>query len=270
MTSPCKRGKGRNVRLLTQERSRNVRPRPARQRAESERKAPEMSKVYSEKHNARRAAKRELGSAYLETCLKQVEGGWIIDAGSPDEMQQAKDAAERAANGGLTDQEMHEELTAQQAAYEQEQAKPTLPEATDQDEPLTKLAALHLDITSLQTRGWDAVDFREVSVRRLKAALQAAYDLGRHDAQQEQRPAKAPKAERSAPKAGTPTTVKPIITSPTNQSTARLVDRIEAARGDLRALQGFTFKPSNNYYRQAHDYLRGLIAEAEAMHGEAA
>ncbi len=59
-------------------------------------------------------------------------------------------------------------------------------------------------------------------------------------------------------------TEKPAITSPTNQVVARLIDRIEAARGDREALARFAFKPSNTYYATAHRYLEALRAEAEA------
>ncbi len=46
---------------------------------------------------------------------------------------------------------------------------------------LTAIAREHLDIGTLEARHSDSLDFHEVSVWGLKAALQAAYDLGVHD-----------------------------------------------------------------------------------------
>jgi hypothetical protein len=55
---------------------------------------------------------------------------------------------------------------------------------------------------------------------------------------------------------------KPVISSPTNQTVARLCDRLEAARGDLAALESFAFRPSSTYYTRAHRYWQALLAEA--------
>ena len=44
---------------------------------------------------------------------------------------------------------------------------------------LTAIARKHLDIETLETRKSDGLDFHEVSVWGLLAALQAAYDAGR-------------------------------------------------------------------------------------------
>jgi hypothetical protein len=44
---------------------------------------------------------------------------------------------------------------------------------------LADIARKHLHIETLDTRGSDRLDFHDVSVWGVKAALQAAYDLGR-------------------------------------------------------------------------------------------
>lgn len=59
-------------------------------------------------------------------------------------------------------------------------------------------------------------------------------------------------------------TVRPTVLSATNQSAARLIAKIEAARGDaaaLRALAGF--KRSSTYYKTAGRFLDALLAKAE-------
>jgi len=45
---------------------------------------------------------------------------------------------------------------------------------------LAQIAREHLRIESLETRRSDGLDFHDVSVWRVKAALHAAYDLGRN------------------------------------------------------------------------------------------
>ena len=44
---------------------------------------------------------------------------------------------------------------------------------------LFQIAALFLNFKTLETRNSDSLDFREVSVWGVKAALEAAYELGR-------------------------------------------------------------------------------------------
>jgi len=46
------------------------------------------------------------------------------------------------------------------------------------DAKLAQIARQHLRIETLETRGSDRLDFHDVSVWRVKAALEAAYDLG--------------------------------------------------------------------------------------------
>ena len=46
------------------------------------------------------------------------------------------------------------------------------------EERLTKIAREHLDIQTLQTRKMDGLDFHEVAVWELRAALEAAYRAG--------------------------------------------------------------------------------------------
>jgi hypothetical protein len=47
------------------------------------------------------------------------------------------------------------------------------------DQKLTQIAREHLHIETLETRRSDSLDFHDVSVWGVKAALQAAYQLGR-------------------------------------------------------------------------------------------
>lgn len=46
------------------------------------------------------------------------------------------------------------------------------------DETFTKLAKEFLQIETLETRNSDSLDFKDVSVWSVKAALEAAYSLG--------------------------------------------------------------------------------------------
>ncbi len=46
------------------------------------------------------------------------------------------------------------------------------------DEALAKIAATILDLETLETRNSDRLDFREVAVWGIKAALEAAYAAG--------------------------------------------------------------------------------------------
>jgi hypothetical protein len=50
---------------------------------------------------------------------------------------------------------------------------------TSVDAKLAEVARLHLRIETLETRRSDSLDFHDVSVWAVKAALHAAYDLGR-------------------------------------------------------------------------------------------
>jgi hypothetical protein len=48
-----------------------------------------------------------------------------------------------------------------------------------EDDHLVALAQVHMGIETLETRNMDDLDFHEVSVHQLKAALRAAFELGR-------------------------------------------------------------------------------------------
>ena len=50
---------------------------------------------------------------------------------------------------------------------------------TSPDKELAQIARQHLHIETLETRRSDSLDFHDVSVWGVKAALHAAYDLGR-------------------------------------------------------------------------------------------
>jgi hypothetical protein len=49
---------------------------------------------------------------------------------------------------------------------------------SDLDELFTQIARQYLSIKTLKERGFDHLDFHEVSVWDVKSALQAAYDAG--------------------------------------------------------------------------------------------
>ncbi|HMP04539.1 MAG TPA: hypothetical protein PKC45_18785 [Gemmatales bacterium] len=53
----------------------------------------------------------------------------------------------------------------------------------DLDTILTAIAQEHLEITTLEARNSDSLDFYEVSVWGVKAALTAAYRTGMKDSQ---------------------------------------------------------------------------------------
>ncbi len=55
------------------------------------------------------------------------------------------------------------------------------------DKALTQIAAKHLDIETLEERKMDSLDFHEVAVWNLKAALRAAYEAGRQPNQKTDR-----------------------------------------------------------------------------------
>ena len=46
------------------------------------------------------------------------------------------------------------------------------------NDTIERIAAAELDIGTLETRRRDALDFHEVSVWQIKAALEAAYEAG--------------------------------------------------------------------------------------------
>lgn len=83
-------------------------------------------------------------------------------------------------------------------------------------------------------------------------------------------PVKAPRTPK-APGTGTPRapkadpTVKPVITAASQGHMQAVFNKIEAARGDARALQALnTFKRSATYTKMAGRYLDALLAEAAA------
>lgn len=51
------------------------------------------------------------------------------------------------------------------------------------DNTLERIASAELDIGTLETRRSDSLDFHEVSVWQIKAALEAAYEAGQAAAQ---------------------------------------------------------------------------------------
>jgi hypothetical protein len=60
--------------------------------------------------------------------------------------------------------------------------------AEDLNNQLEQIAIEHLFIETLQTRNSDRLDFHEVSVWGVKAALQAAFEAGRNAASTNQSP----------------------------------------------------------------------------------
>jgi len=51
-------------------------------------------------------------------------------------------------------------------------------EEMERDEKLLKIAKKHLDLTTLESRKMDRLDFKEQGVVSVKAALLAAYEAG--------------------------------------------------------------------------------------------
>ena len=64
----------------------------------------------------------------------------------------------------------------------------------DRDQIISEIAAKHMSIETLETRKSDSLDFHDVAVWSVKAALEAAYGAGRASASQ---PEAEPPAERS-------------------------------------------------------------------------
>jgi hypothetical protein len=62
------------------------------------------------------------------------------------------------------------------------------------DTTLAEIAAKHLRLETLETRNSDSLDFHEVAVWSLEAALEAAYEAGRQS--------REPKRSRRSDKAG--------------------------------------------------------------------
>jgi hypothetical protein len=56
---------------------------------------------------------------------------------------------------------------------------PTTMDASTLDELLQQIALDHLFVETLETRNSDSLDFHDVSVWAIKAALQAAFDAGK-------------------------------------------------------------------------------------------
>ena len=59
----------------------------------------------------------------------------------------------------------------------------------DLDELLADIARRHMRFETLQPRGRDSLDFRDVSVRGARDALQEAYEAGRAAGAREKSPA---------------------------------------------------------------------------------
>lgn len=56
--------------------------------------------------------------------------------------------------------------------------------AMNRDQTISEIAAKHLSIETLETRKSDSLDFHDVAVWSVKAALDAAYDAGRRSVSQ--------------------------------------------------------------------------------------
>jgi hypothetical protein len=56
---------------------------------------------------------------------------------------------------------------------------------SDKFETIRKIAKLHLNISTLEVRGRDALDFHDCSVESIRAALEAAYEAGFSAAKEE-------------------------------------------------------------------------------------
>ena len=62
------------------------------------------------------------------------------------------------------------------------------------DTTLAEIAARHLHLETLETRNSDSLDFHDMAVWSIKAALEAAYEAGRQS--------RAPRPSRRSGKAG--------------------------------------------------------------------
>lgn len=60
------------------------------------------------------------------------------------------------------------------------------------NETLVKIAKTHLDLETLEERKMDGLDFHELAVWQIKAALIAAYDAGRQAASTNRTPRPKP------------------------------------------------------------------------------
>jgi hypothetical protein len=75
-----------------------------------------MSKIYSEKHNARRAAKKALGKAFFEARILPCDNGWTFDEEAPP--TQLTNAVDEAELGGMTQAEYEAEQDLAQEALD--------------------------------------------------------------------------------------------------------------------------------------------------------
>ena len=75
-----------------------------------------MSKIYSEKHNARRAAKKALGKAFFEARILPCDNGWTFDKEA--QPTQPTNAVDEAELGGMTQAEYEEEQDLAQEAHD--------------------------------------------------------------------------------------------------------------------------------------------------------
>lgn len=78
-----------------------------------------MSKIYSEKHNARRAAKKALGKAFFEARILPCDNGWTFDEEA--QPTQPTNAVDEAEWGGLTQAEYEAEQDLAQEALDAEE-----------------------------------------------------------------------------------------------------------------------------------------------------
>jgi hypothetical protein len=238
-----------------------------------------MTKTYSEKHNAKRAAIKAHGPDGF--ALHQADGGWtfaartILTQADADGAEGPEAEPENDATGWLVSQikarEASQGFTLPEApAAQGGEASIAIADLATSGHPVAEANAASWPSgpnrsgtapRELRTAAWQLLSAWDTSPARdaIDSPISRAIETLRATLA-----AKAPRATSPrAPRQDRDWTIKPVITSPTNQVVARLVDKIEAARGNAAALAAFTFRPSNSYYAMAHRYLEALRAEAQ-------
>jgi len=144
-----------------------------------------MSKIYSEKHNARRAAKKALGKAFFEARILPCDNGWTFDEEAPP--TQPTNTVDEAELGGLTEAEYEAEQALAQEALDagidpnEGDAQPGEPDCSGIEGSMPDTAPTVAPGTTTEespaTETWHPEDFQPAnSLRNTAAAVLAVWD----------------------------------------------------------------------------------------------
>lgn len=232
-----------------------------------------MTKTYSSKSNAMRAANKHDAASVGQN----TDGAWVvIVAGAADGIDETPEedlptiqvggkvetADDRAAFDVASEQA--------QAAYDAKIcATGDLPEADGGPAALLPLPVTLPFIVSVQATGMEATAIALFIATRFARPVEI-YNSDTESLVQTVPPGVAKPgrggatAKRGRSAAVRDATIKPVITAVSNVRMQALMDKIDAVRGDAKALKAMnTFSRSGTYYKQAGRFLDALLAEVQ-------